>query len=192
MCDDGIHGIGLPCSTRRFRPLPTAAGSSLMAAPSWSPAPRRLPGSPTRSGPPRGPIRIAKDTGLNNFPLKGFAQNQIWLALVELATDLLAWTQMLALADTAARVWEPKKLRTRLFATAAHLVRHARQTRLRFDRQHHLESRAHRWPRSPGRLPDTRLSRTAALTMRVERPRTSGDVKPGRTDARRTCHARQA
>ena len=38
-------------------------------------------------------IRIAKDTGLTNFPLAGFAQNQIWLALVELATDLLAWTQ---------------------------------------------------------------------------------------------------
>ncbi|GAA4681226.1 hypothetical protein GCM10023197_42160 [Gordonia humi] len=81
-------------------------------------------------------IRIAKDTGLTNFPLKGFAQNQIWLALVELACDLLAWTQMLALASTAARLWEPKKLRTRLFATAARLTRHARRLRLRYDHHH--------------------------------------------------------
>ena len=81
-------------------------------------------------------IRIAKDTGLTNFPLKGFAQNQIWLAVVEVACDLLAWTQMLALAGTAARLWEPKKLRMRLFATAARLTRHARRLRLRYDRHH--------------------------------------------------------
>lgn len=81
-------------------------------------------------------IRIAKDTGLTNLPLTGFAQNQIWLAVVELATDLLAWTQMLALTGTTARLWEPKRLRARLLSTAARLARHARQTRLRYDRQH--------------------------------------------------------
>lgn len=81
-------------------------------------------------------IRIAKDTGLTNLPLKGFAQNQIWLALVELACDLLAWTQMLALTGTTARRWEPKKLRTRLFSTAARLARHARRLWLRYDQQH--------------------------------------------------------
>ncbi|MFT4087063.1 MAG: IS1380 family transposase [Gordonia sp. (in: high G+C Gram-positive bacteria)] len=85
-------------------------------------------------------IRIAKDTGLQNLPLKGFAQNQIWLALVELATDLLAWTQILALHGTNARVWEPKKLRNRLFATAAKLVRHARRTQLRYDRHHRFSA----------------------------------------------------
>jgi len=41
-------------------------------------------------------IRIAKDTGLRNLPLKGFDQNRIWCALVMLATDLTAWTQLLA------------------------------------------------------------------------------------------------
>jgi len=37
-------------------------------------------------------IRIAKDTGLANFPLKGFDQNRIWLAIVALAGDLQAWS----------------------------------------------------------------------------------------------------
>ena len=30
-------------------------------------------------------IRLAKDTGLMNLPLHGFAQNQIWCAIVALA-----------------------------------------------------------------------------------------------------------
>ena len=42
-------------------------------------------------------IRIAKDTGLTNLPLHGFAQNQIWCAIVALAVDLTAWMQLLAL-----------------------------------------------------------------------------------------------
>jgi hypothetical protein len=41
-------------------------------------------------------IRCAKDTGLRNLPLHGFAQNQVWLELIALASELLAWTQMLA------------------------------------------------------------------------------------------------
>ena len=43
-------------------------------------------------------IRCAKDTGLRNLPLKGFAQNQLWCEIVALACELLAWTQLLALA----------------------------------------------------------------------------------------------
>ena len=60
-------------------------------------------------------IRNAKDTGLRNHPLKGFAQNQLWCEIVSLACELLAWTQMLALAGAAHR-WEPKRLRLRLQA----------------------------------------------------------------------------
>jgi hypothetical protein len=48
-------------------------------------------------------IRCLKDTGLRNLPLHDFAANQIWLELVALAADLLAWTQHLALVDTPAR-----------------------------------------------------------------------------------------
>ena len=54
--------------------------------------------------------RTAKDTGLRNLPLKGFAQNQVWCEIVALACELLAWTQMLALTGIARR-WEPKRLR---------------------------------------------------------------------------------
>jgi Transposase DDE domain group 1 len=39
-------------------------------------------------------IRCAKDTGLRNLPLHGFAQNQIWCELVAMACELLAWTQI--------------------------------------------------------------------------------------------------
>src|SRR5580704_14857966 len=81
-------------------------------------------------------IRCAKDTGLRNLPLKGSAQNQVWCEIVQLACELLAWTQMLALAGTARR-WEPKRLRLRLFAVAGRLVRGGRRLRLRL---------AERWP----------------------------------------------
>jgi hypothetical protein len=81
-------------------------------------------------------IRCAKDTGLRNLPLKGFAQNQLWCEIVALACELLAWTQLLALAG-AARRWEPKRLRLRLFSVAARLARGGRRLRLRL---------AERWP----------------------------------------------
>jgi hypothetical protein len=75
-------------------------------------------------------IRCAKDTGLTNLPLHGFAQNQIWCAIVALACELTAWLQTLALHDTDARRWEPKRLRLRLFSAAARLTTSGRRTRL--------------------------------------------------------------
>ena len=75
-------------------------------------------------------IRGAKDTGLRNLPLHGYAQNQIWCEIVALACELLAWTQMLALAGPARR-WEPKRLRLRLFSAAGRIVRGGRRLRLR-------------------------------------------------------------
>jgi hypothetical protein len=75
-------------------------------------------------------IRNAKDTGLRNLPLKGYAQNQLWCEIVALACELLAWTQMIALAG-AARRWEPKRLRLRVFAVAGRLARGGRRLRLR-------------------------------------------------------------
>jgi hypothetical protein len=81
-------------------------------------------------------IRCAKDTGLRNLPLKGFAQNQVWCEIVALACELLAWTQMLALAGDARR-WEPRRLRLRIFAVAGRLASSGRRLRLRL---------AERWP----------------------------------------------
>ena len=57
--------------------------------------------------------RCAKDTGLRNLPLHGYAQNQIWCEIVALACELLSWMAMLALTGPARR-WEPRRLRLRL------------------------------------------------------------------------------
>lgn len=81
-------------------------------------------------------IRAAKDTGLANLPLHGFDQNRIWCAIVALACDVLAWTQMLGFATHPARRWEPKKLRLRLFSTAGRLARHARHLTLHLSAGH--------------------------------------------------------
>jgi hypothetical protein len=81
-------------------------------------------------------IRCAKDTGLRNLPLKGFAQNQLWCEIVALACELIAWTQLIALGGDARR-WEPKRLRLRIFAVAGRLAASGRRLRLRL---------AGRWP----------------------------------------------
>ena len=61
---------------------------------------RRSRGAPPAAGPlPGDRIRCAKDTGLNRFPLQGFAANRVWCLIVALACDLLAFSQLLAMAD---------------------------------------------------------------------------------------------
>jgi hypothetical protein len=82
-------------------------------------------------------IRGLKDTGMTNLPLQAFAKNEIWLELVQLAAELLTWTQLLAWPDQPARTWEPKRLRLRLLAVAARLVTTGRKRILRLSQ---------RWP----------------------------------------------
>ena len=55
-------------------------------------------------------IRQGKDCGLRNLPFRDFAHHQVWLWLVMLAQDLIAWTGQLCLRDQA-RGWELKRLR---------------------------------------------------------------------------------
>jgi hypothetical protein len=81
-------------------------------------------------------IRGARDTGLRNLPLHDTAPNQVWLEIVQLALDLLAWMPMLALAGDARR-WEPKRMRLTLFSAAAQLVTTGRCRYLRLG---------HHWP----------------------------------------------
>jgi hypothetical protein len=78
-------------------------------------------------------IRAAKATGLTNLPLHGYAHNRIWVAIVALAVELTAWTQMLALTGHPARRWEPKRLRLRLFSVAGRIARHARRVHVRLS-----------------------------------------------------------
>jgi Transposase DDE domain group 1 len=83
-------------------------------------------------------IRCLKDTGMRNLPFHGYAHNQIWLEIVALAADLLAWTQTPAWDQHApVRSWEPKRLRLRILTVAGRLIRTGRRRRLRLP---------HAWP----------------------------------------------
>ena len=82
-------------------------------------------------------IRGLKDTGMTNLPLQAFTKNQIWLELVQLAAELLTWTQLLAFHDQPARTWEPKRLRLRLLAVAGRIITTGRRRILRLSQ---------RWP----------------------------------------------
>ena len=75
-------------------------------------------------------IRAARATGLRNLPLHDSAQNQVWLEIMQIALDLLAWMAMLALTGPA-RPWEPRRLRLRLFSVAAQLATTGRRRILR-------------------------------------------------------------
>lgn len=78
-------------------------------------------------------IRAARAAGLRNLPLHSAAQNRIWLEIVQIALDLLAWMPMLALTGKA-RLWEPRRLRFRLFTAAAQIVTTGRRRILRLAR----------------------------------------------------------
>jgi hypothetical protein len=92
-------------------------------------------------------IRNDKDTGLRKLPFKNFAHNQVWLALVLIAHDLIAWTQRLLLTGELARC-EPKRLRYRLLHIAGRLAFSGRQAKLRLQARwswaHHLAAAFHR------------------------------------------------
>jgi hypothetical protein len=81
-------------------------------------------------------IRDDKDTGLQKFPFKEFALNEVWLEIVMLAHDLLVWTQALLLTGDLASA-EPKRLRYRLLHVAGRLAFSGRRCKL------HLQ---HTWP----------------------------------------------
>ncbi|MGH7750746.1 MAG: transposase, partial [Candidatus Dormibacteria bacterium] len=78
-------------------------------------------------------IRCAKASGLRNLPFRDFAANEVWLELVFVAQDLVAWAQLLCLTG-AASSWEPKRLRHRLLHVAARLTRGGRRVYLRLQR----------------------------------------------------------
>ena len=75
-------------------------------------------------------IRNDKTTGLRNLPLRSFEHNQVWLQIVRLAHDLIAWTQTLLLTGELTKA-EPKRLRYRLLHVAGRLAFHARTATLR-------------------------------------------------------------
>ena len=79
-------------------------------------------------------IRQAKDTGLRNLPCRAWNENAAWLEVVLLATDLIAWTKLIAFTDqpVLARC-EIAAFRYRVLHVAARITQGARQVRLRID-----------------------------------------------------------
>jgi hypothetical protein len=77
-------------------------------------------------------IRNDKDTGMRNMPFRDFEHNRVWLQIVRIAHDLIAWTQRLLLTGELAKA-EPKRLRYRLLHVAARLAFHARTATLRLQ-----------------------------------------------------------
>jgi hypothetical protein len=78
-------------------------------------------------------VLCGKDTGLRNLPFHDFAANAVWLQLVLIAIDLLAWTQGITL-EGEARHWEPKRLRYTLLHVAARLTCGGRRLHVRLQR----------------------------------------------------------
>ena len=79
-------------------------------------------------------IRQAKATGLRNFPCRAWNENAAWLEVVLTATDLLAWTQLIAFPHVPELSrCEVAAFRYRVLHVAARLTRGARQLRLRID-----------------------------------------------------------
>jgi hypothetical protein len=77
-------------------------------------------------------IRNDKDTGMRNLPFKDFEHNRIWLQVIQIAHDLLAWMKRLLLTGKLARC-EPKRLRYRILHVAGRLAFHARSATLRIQ-----------------------------------------------------------
>jgi len=73
-----------------------------------------------------------KDTGLAKLPFRAFAMNEVWLELVLIAHDLLAWAKGLLLEGELARS-RPKRLRHRLLHVAARLAFSGRRAKLRLQ-----------------------------------------------------------
>ena len=94
-------------------------------------------------------IRDDKDTGLQKFPFKQFALNEVWLEIVMLAHDLIVWTQALLLDGELAKA-EPKRLRYRLLHVAGRLAFHSRKAKL------HLQDS---WPGPESSSPPSKSSK---------------------------------
>lgn len=86
-------------------------------------------------------VRCWKATGMTNLPFEDWVRNQAWLLATMIASNLLAWTQLVCLTGDLTRA-EPKTLRYRLLHVAARLSRRHGRLYLRIDAtwpwRHHL------------------------------------------------------
>jgi hypothetical protein len=80
-------------------------------------------------------IREAKNTGLRNFPCRGWDENQAWLHALLTACDLVCWTKLLSFTGHPVLGHaEISTFRNLILHVAARITRGSRQIRLRLDR----------------------------------------------------------
>ena len=99
-------------------------------------------------------IKEAKECGLGNFPCASFQANRVWLLLVQMAQDLLAWARQLCLPGEFLEA-APKRLRYQVLHVAGRLVRSGRRNTLRLDA---------RWPWAAALATAFRRLRSLPLT----------------------------
>jgi hypothetical protein len=80
-------------------------------------------------------VRTEKATGIRNLPFHGYERNQAWLLAANLASDLIAYLQLLGLeGQDELSVAEPETLRAMILHIPARLVTHARRRILKIER----------------------------------------------------------
>ncbi|GGL85914.1 hypothetical protein GCM10010095_83420 [Streptomyces anthocyanicus] len=98
------------------------------------------------------------------------------LEVVQIAVGLLAWMPTLALTGQA-RLWEPRRLRFRLFSTTAQLVTTGRRRILRLARHWPWTGEVTGAPRTACTPAEPRL--TSTLPAPTREPAQTGAVEPG-------------
>jgi len=79
-------------------------------------------------------VRTEKATGIRNLPFRDYARNQAWLLAANIASDLLAYLQLLGLEpDSQLARAEPETLRSTILHIPARLVHHARMRILKIE-----------------------------------------------------------
>lgn len=79
-------------------------------------------------------VRTEKATGIRHLPFHGYERNQAWLLAANIASDLIAYLQLLGLQGEAElSVAEPESLRAMILHIPARLVTHARTRILKIE-----------------------------------------------------------
>ena len=80
-------------------------------------------------------VRTEKATGMRNLPFTSYARDQAWLLAANIASDLLAYLQLLGLdQDEELAAAEPETLRATILHIPARLTAHARRRVLKIER----------------------------------------------------------
>lgn len=115
-------------------------------------------------------IRAARATGLRNPSLHEAAQNQVWLEIVQIALDLLAWMPMLALTGTARSSAEPRLTSSNPVPTTSTTLSGAVEPGAYPARQPGPQ---------PARTPKNRISKPKRARQQTDRASRKIEVDPG-------------